>query len=509
MKKINIIFLFLFLALGGSSCSGFLDQYPDSAIPEEEAMKTLADCDAVVTGIYSAFKSSALYSGSMTLLPDIQADMAYASTTNTGQYADTYRWDIKPTNSEMESVYYGLYTIVSRCNFFLDYKDQVWGTLTTDKEKATFNKRLGEVHFARALAYAELIRTFCEAYTPATADKENMGISLPTTYADDEPMVKRSTLRESYQQVLADLLIAEKNIPADRAASDNIYFSPGVVNALRARVCLYMGEYKEAVKAAGRVIDSKVYSLADATTKYYQVGNAQYSQYEYMWRYDSSEEIIWKIGFSSTSYGGALGRTFLGFNGASYNPQYLFAEEILKLYEDGDYRAGTFCAQQANLEGDPVYMIIKYPGNLELDGGSTKRFLNMPKPLRLSETYLIRAEAYYYLNDEDNSNKDLSSLLRKRIKGFDRSSASGKDLLELIQKERARELFMEGFRLSDLKRWNLPVERKKQLYTMDGAKNNQLKVLKSDARYRFTTWPIPKHEIEATNGVVVGNASNY
>lgn len=509
MKKINIIFLSLLLALGGSSCSGFLDQYPDSAIPEEDAMKTLADCDAVVTGIYSAFKSSALYSGPMTLLPDIQADMAYASTTNTGQYADTYRWEIKPTNAEMEAVYFGLYTIVSRCNFFLDYKDQVWGTLTTDQEKATFNKRLGEVHFARALAYAELIRTFCEAYTPAIADKENMGISLPTTYADDEPMVKRSTLRQSYQQILDDLVVAEKNIPANRAVADNIYFSPGAVNALRARVYLYTGEYQEAVKAASRVIDSKVYTLADATEKYYQVGSAQYSRYEYMWLFDSSDEIIWKIGFSSTSYGGSLGRTFLGHNGATYNPQYLFSEEILKLYEDGDYRASTFGKQQENLEGDPVYMIIKYPGNPELDGGSSKKYLNMPKPLRLSETYLIRAEAYYHLNDEDNANKDLSSLMRKRIKGFDRSSASGKDLLELIQKERAREFFMEGFRLSDLKRWELPVERKKQLYTMPGSKNNELKVLKSDERYRFITWPIPKHEIEATNGIVVGNASNY
>lgn len=505
MKKINTIYLLLLLALGSSSCNGFLDEYPDSAVPEKDAMKTLADCDAVVTGIYSAFKSSALYSGALTLLPDIQADMAYASTTNTGQYSETYRWEIKPTNAEMESVYYGLYTIVSRCNFFLDYKDQVWSTLTTDAEKATFNKRLGEVHFARALANAELIRMFCEAYTPENADKENMGISLPLTYADDEPMIKRSTLRQSYNHILEDLVIAEKNIPADRAVADSHYFTPGGVSALRARVCLYMGEYEEAIKAASKVINSKVYSLADAAR---QAGSTQFSEYEYMWRYDSSAEVIWKIAMSSTSYGGALGRTFLGFNGATYNPQYIFAEEIMKLYGDGDYRIGTFCIQQENLEGDPIYMVAKYLGNPNLDGGGAKQFLNMPKPLRLSEVYLIRAEAYYNIDDEDNANKDLSSLMRKRIKGFDSSSASGKELFELIQKERARELYMEGFRLSDLKRWNLPIERKKQLYTMDGDKNNQLKIQKSDNRYRFITWPIPKHEIEASNGVVVGNASN-
>lgn len=509
MKKINTLFLLLLLALSHFSCSGFLDEYPDSSIPEKEAMKTLKDCDAVVTGIYSAYKTSALYSGVLTQLPDIQADMAYASMTNTGQFTEIYRWDIKPTNSEIEGVYLGLYTIVARCNFFMDYKDQVWATLTTETDKETFKKRLGDVYFARALAYAELIRTFCEAYTPANADKENMGISLPTTYADDEPMVKRSTLRESYQQVLNDLKEAENNIPKSRESADSHYFSPGVVYALRARVCLYMGEYKESVKAATKVIDSKVYELADATSKYYQVGSKQYSKYEYMWRYDSSDEIIWKVAMSSTSPGGSLGRLFLGFNGATYNPQYLFSEEILKLYESGDYRAATFGAQQTNLDGDPVYMIIKYLGNPELNGGETQKFLNMPKPFRLSETYLVRAEAYYNLMDEDNANKDLGAVMRRRIKGFGQSSASGKGLLELIQKERARELYMEGHRLSDLKRWKLPVERKKQLYTMDGANYNQLKVLSTDPRYRFTTWPIPKHEIEASNGVVVGNASNY
>ena len=60
-----------------TSCD--MDLTPDSAVPEHEALRTIDDCDAWVVGIYSAFKNSALYSGYMTLLPDIQADMAYAA----------------------------------------------------------------------------------------------------------------------------------------------------------------------------------------------------------------------------------------------------------------------------------------------------------------------------------------------------------------------------------------------------------------------------------------------
>ena len=63
-----------------TSCD--MDLTPDSAVPEHEALRTIDDCDAWVVGIYSAFKNSALYSGYMTLLPDIQADMAYAALKN-------------------------------------------------------------------------------------------------------------------------------------------------------------------------------------------------------------------------------------------------------------------------------------------------------------------------------------------------------------------------------------------------------------------------------------------
>lgn len=506
------------LVVVAASCE--LDLRPDGSVPEREALQTLRDCDAWVVGIYSSYKNSALYSGNMTLFQDIQADMAYAALrTNSGIYTHFYQWNIKPTTDEIIAVYNGLYTVISRCNFFFDYKSQVEASLEKE-EMDSYKKRLGEVYFARALAYAELIRIFCEPMNSTNADTENMGICLADTYEDDVPMVKRSTLRESYNQVLSDLKQAEDNLPTSRTVADNPYFSLGAVYALRARVCLYMGmgdlkrdknnEYlKESVEAATKVIKTGAYALSDAVNNAYQIGSTVYTDYQMMWLYDQSDEIIWKVAMTPDSYGGSLGRELIGYNQVSYSPQYHFAEAILKLYDDNDKRPAVFCKQVKDVYGDDVYIINKYPGNPDLDGGSTPKFLNMPKPLRLSEVYLIRAEAYYWMNDDENAQKDLSSLKRKRISGFGSVSASGDDLLKEIKNERARELYMEGFRLSDLKRWHEPIKREKQLYSIDGSNNNQLNVKYTDPKYRFTTWPIPKHEIEATNGLVVGNASNY
>ena len=523
MKKIKILSLLLSLTFLGTSCE--LDLEPKNAVPEHEALRTSADCDAWVVGIYNAFTSGALYNGYLTLLPDIQADMAYAAKTNTGYYTRFYQWNFSSTSDELISVYGSLYNIVSLCNFFFDYKEQVEANLKAN-EKDNFKKRLGEVYFARAFAYADLIRIFCEAYNSDIADKEDMGICLPETYQDATPMVRRSTLRESYEQVLSDLKNAEENLPDARTVADTPYFSKGAVNALRARVCLYMGmgdlvrkpatdsdEYKSlkaSVDAASKVIKTGAYELSDAVNPAYNIGGVTYSDYQVMWKFDASDEIIWKIAKSVNNGGASLGRSLINYiNGAGYAPQFHFAEAILNLYEDGDYRASTFSQEQADVNGDNVFLITKYPGNPDLDGGDTKRWLNMPKPLRLSEVYLVRAEANYWLGNEEDAQKDLAAVKRKRIKGFGGIGAAGEELLKEIQNERAREMCMEGFRLSDLKRWRKDVKRKEQLYAIDGANNSQLEVKTTDRKYRFMTWPIPKHEIEATNGLVVGNASNY
>ena len=519
MKKIKILFLLISFLFATTSCE--MDLVPDSAVPEHEALRTLDDCDAWVVGIYSAFKNSALYSGYMTLLPDIQADMAYSAlNTNTGIYTNFYQWDILSTTPEIASVYNGLYNIVARCNFFFDYKEQVEKTLETTSDKDEFKKRLADVYFARALAYAELIRFFCEPMTSENANSEDMGICLPITYRDDVPMVKRSTLLESYTQVLSDLKNSEDNMPDTRTAADSHYFSKGAVYALRSRVYLYMGmgdlkrdnenEYlKKSVEAATKAIKLNVYKLSDAINNAFSIGGKPYTDYQVMWMRDGSDEIIWKIGMSVNSYGGALGKNLLGYNNVDYSPQYHFPEAILSLYAEGDKRPASFSANTEDVNGDEVHLIIKYPGNTDLDGGDIPKFVNMPKPLRISEVYLNRAEAYYWLGEDENAQKDLSSLKRKRITGFGGVGVAGDDLLKEIKDERVRELYLEGFRLSDLKRWRDPIKRKMQKYSMGGPLSNQLEVKYGDAKYRFTTWPIPKHEIEATNGLVVGNKSNY
>ena len=85
MKRLKIYILSAAMALGASAC---LDKYPEDAILANQAITTVEQADQAVIGIYSSFLSSALYSGYLTLLPDLQADLAYAINGYTNTYGD-------------------------------------------------------------------------------------------------------------------------------------------------------------------------------------------------------------------------------------------------------------------------------------------------------------------------------------------------------------------------------------------------------------------------------------
>ena len=141
--------------------TGCLDKYPDNAIPDKEAIQSVSDANQAVIGIYASYKSSALYSGYLTLLPDIQADLVYAVEGFSNTYGDIWRWDILATNREIEAVYSALYTTIGRCNYFFESIVDLENTLTDDEQLDKLQDLIGEAYFARALAYSELIKCFC------------------------------------------------------------------------------------------------------------------------------------------------------------------------------------------------------------------------------------------------------------------------------------------------------------------------------------------------------------
>ena len=206
-RYIKIAAAAVLLAAGTTSC---LEKFPSSSIPEDQAMKTFNDAVEHLTGIYVNMLSSSLFSGSLTLIPDIQADLVYAVENFTNVYGSVWQWDILSTDSDVESVYAAFYTIIARCNFYLDSIDEVMANELDVTNLGYLETYTGEVYTIRALCYSKLLECFCKAYDPATAENE-LGVVLRTKYSEPEPM-KRASLKDSYDLVIDDLEHAEEAI---------------------------------------------------------------------------------------------------------------------------------------------------------------------------------------------------------------------------------------------------------------------------------------------------------
>ena len=75
--------------------------------------------------------------------------------------------------------------------------------------------------------------------------------------------------------------------------------------------------------------------------------------------------------------------------------------------------------------------------------------------------------------------------------------------MTIIEEERIKELYMEGFRLMDLKRWHKGFERTPQTESLDNG--SSLKVEADDVLF---VWPIPQHELESPGSMILPNDSN-
>lgn len=485
------------LVFGLNSC---LEKLPGDYILEEEGMQTFADAEQTLTGIYTAYMSSALYSGYLTLLPDIQADLVYAVQGNSNTFGTHWLWDIRSTNAEIESVYAALYRVIGRCNFYLDKVDALRSSLTDDAEIQYLDYYTGEVYCARGLAYSELLRCFCKAYDPATAENE-LGLVLADSYFGEKPQT-RASLKASYDFVLNDLKKAEEMLDDENDYFDAPYFTNAAAHAIHARVALYMQDWDEAVKHSTKLIESDAFALA--TAKAYVTSTQTFL--DYLWTNDTSYENIWRIGYTETSYGGAQGSVFLNFSNdfTYYYPDYVPAQWALDLYTSGDGRYNAYFAnlQTGYAHGLTWPLLVKYYGNESLMANLIYH-VNMPKPLRLAEQYLIRAEAYCNMGNYAGASSDLTALSESRHVAGGSLSVNASNWEQTISDERVKELFMEGFRLHDLKRWGKGFKRTPQAQTqIEGGS------LKIEAGNPLFVWPIPNQEIVAPGSQIQPNESN-
>ena len=505
-KKIQSIATYILLLLplwGLGSCSMDLD--PQGAIPDTEALETVSDYRDFSIGLSALMRN--ITTGDYVVLSDIQLDDFNAVIGNGNRRMEFYNGQVMPSTGEIASIYLGYYSVIAQTNFMIEHGiEKLKDSKITTDDKTVVGYYIGVAYFYRAYCYSCLADKFCQSYKNCTdRAKEGTGLSLQLVYApsaDNSKYPGRSSLVKTYEQIVSDLNNAHSLINAAGVSNpeeaERILPSVEAVQAMLARVYLNMGEDGKAATIAEELVKNKHYSLISNKKAFHD-----------MWFRDNGSEIIWKVSADYIYHGSATGSAFCNNDqNPDYVPNnsaiYLFDENDSRWYAwfDNDINENTAAKQKliTNSGGSAsMFLFAKYPGNptLQPSGASGSNFINMSKPLRIGEMYLVAAEAYANQGNELKAKEYLAAIENARSAGGNISSLTGTKLMEEIYNERHRELMGEGLRQADLKRWNIGCVRSDAFDGMNNVIISNYRNLQYNAGDYRLVWPIPQHEIDS------------
>jgi hypothetical protein len=394
---------------------------------------------------------------------------------------DFHNMNWSPNNSFITGLYYRCMYQITLCNEFVRQasEKELSSRGFTGADADEIREFAREARFLRAYQYWVLMDLF--GNPPFATDSTTIGGAPP-------PRITRKAL---FKYVTDELTAIEPDMPAPHT---NEYgrADQAAVWALLARLYLNAQVYTEDPvthqPGDGRFTDAITYAKKVIDAGYDLVNN-----YSWLMRADNNlntsntGEFIFSINYDGIHTQGYGGTTFLthacvggsmpassfgiggGWSGirATKNLPALFPG-YPSFATITDTRAQFYTSGQSLDINDQTAFtdglgVTKYK-NIKRDGsqGSSQDFSDIDMPLfRLPEMYLIYAEAVLRGGTGGDLNTALGYInkLRKRAYGDNSGNISLGDLnLDFVLDERARELYWEGFRRTDLIRYNRFVE---------------------------------------------------
>ena len=457
MKRITIknmiVTTVLFLSL--ASCEkSFLELKPPTSLTPEFALATEADLQVALRGAYAGLKSTALYGRSLMVLGDMMADNTYQSALNTNRYTNFNLYNYLVTDGDVAGLWNASYTVILRANNIIN---------SPIADNANIQQIKGEAYAIRALAYFNLVRYFGSPYT---LDPSKLGVPIITTYqADLKP--ERAKIADVYTLINKDLTQAFTLMTKFTNSSQ---FSKYSAKALQAKVYLAMGDKTTAKAAALDVITNSGFTaISSAAHTGYWAGVAP--------RTDKVETLL-EISFDAVANNAFDALSYIYLQSGNYGDM-LCSSELYDLFETTDIRKSLYAT---GIRGGLASVFVNKYGSFTGDHSDTK-------VIRMSEMYLIAAEASYPSNTAD-ALKYVNEVTSRR--GATAIASSGSALLEAIITERRKELAFEGERYLDMQRLQRNIAR---------SKNYPAAALSIDFTNYRRIMPIPQGELDANPSI--------
>ena len=284
-----------------------------------------------------------------------------------------------------------------------------------------YDQAQGSAYFYRAYYFLMLTGQYGLAYDENTATKD-LGIALRLQTNFNIPTT-RATVAECYRQVIDDTEKALRLLP--NYATHAMRPSKAAAAALLARCYLYMHQYEKALEynLQAMTLNNKLINYNGDTDLTTLSSNTPFKKF--------NKETIWYAEMSSGFGLLAIARSRI--DTTLYNS-----------YASNDLRKTAFFRAAA------PYQQFKgnYTANININFSG----------LATDELYLNSAECKAWLNDVTGGMADLNTLLKTRFRSTvaytPLSAANRTEALNIIRRERRKELVFRGLRFYDIKRYN-------------------------------------------------------
>jgi len=412
-----------------------------------------------------------VYDKYMNMYPSLAADEIDLSATSTTW---AYYYNFMRTSSDEASMLgylwkYG-YNVINNCNQIIEHAPKLREDYPHDADLV--DRVVGQAYFVRALMHFELVRCYGQNYT-FTSDASHLGVPIVDHVLGLTEKISRNSVSAVYKHIVSDLRTSLEKYPASYNPSQ--YFaSPIASKALLARVYLYMEKWQEAYDMAAEVMAAKTLtSRANYVDMFCKTASV------------SDDEGLFRLnGYKQ----GRSSRSFYYYESPEGRP----SEKVTSLYTADDIRASLMTY------GTYGKVCMKFCTTDETTQDEMKYY--NATVIRLSEVYLIHAEAAAHLGKNSEALDDVKAL-EARARGVDASeiSFSESDVLKVIAEERIKELCFEGHRFFDLSRRHEDIERPST--TSSTVKH----ITYPDWRYVL---PIPQVELSANENITPNPTSN-
>ena len=550
MKIKNILYTMMMgtaVLTSATSCISDLDQYPQTETTSKDVYTSLANYEAVLGKIYASMvisgqgkggdnkdMESVLNGGSgfdyMRMFINLQecGTDEFASTWLTGEQTTglTYlTWDAN--DAWVSDMYYRIYYNIALCNEFLRNAN---AASFTGEDGVKMKEYKAEVRFIRALFYYHALDLYRNI--PMVTENDPVGSFIPPRFT---PQQTFDYIESELKDCVSDLLPAS-TCPYGQASQGAAYTLLAKLY-LNSEVYTGVAKYAECKEACEQVMNMG-YSLESDYSKLFNADNDK-----------RTNEIIFALPVSAThtvSWGsstymvcgqlsmsnanqtpGDFGATS-GWSEFRLRPEFVDKFEESDIYSQGedakgDVRAKFFTNGQSkdvtSMTDETAGYLSEKWSNKKDDGTDASNTGNdgadTDYPLfRLSDVYLMYAECVARIKgtnwDDWNGGTDASdpaviasrkkgaiywiNLVRERAGASDVWSSNFADddaLLQFILDERARELYHEGYRRTDLIRFG-QFTTNKYIWQWKGGTHDGQAV---DSKYNI--YPIPNTELTA------------